>query len=130
MSVDAIMERLTAAAQEAMEQAGEDINADIVEMISVPVGRSGGRVIRSQPGEPPRKETGGLIAAQRVRVLSEAAADVVTLTIQNQSRVANWLERGTSKMSPRPFYSVAFSRWQQLVPLRVAATMRASSSNV
>jgi hypothetical protein len=129
MSVDAIMERLTAAAQEAMEQAGEDINADIVEMISVPVGRSGGRVIRSQPGEPPRKETGGLIAAQRVQVLSDAA-DVVTLTIQNQSRVANWLERGTSKMSPRPFYSVAFSRWQQLVPLRVAATMRASSSNV
>jgi hypothetical protein len=63
------------------------------------------RVIRSQPGESPRKETGDLQASVQHAV--EADADVYTLEVYSDCPYAPHLERGTDQIARRPAWEPA-----------------------
>lgn len=70
---------LAVAAGEALAAPMEDLADDVRKRIGVPVERSGGRVIRSKPGEPPRRDTGRLQAsvdAARIENDSHVVASV------------------------------------------------------
>ena len=89
----------------AIERLGQQVADEWKERISVPVeyarGPRGGRkIIRSEPGEPPRRESGVLwesIAAQ-----TEADGYVVTTVIGSDVEYAPYLQEGTFEMFPRP----------------------------
>lgn len=50
------------------------IKDDIQKRIGVPVVRTGGKVIRSKPGEPPRKDTGKLQASTSAQTIDATRA--------------------------------------------------------
>ncbi|GIW77990.1 MAG: hypothetical protein KatS3mg104_3053 [Phycisphaerae bacterium] len=92
--------------------------ADIKEDISVPVVRIGGNVIRSQPGEPPRKDTGKLhkgVGFERPRLSgnSKVISGLYSFRLMDtflDSNVPAGLEFGMSrsnwgvKVLPRPYF--------------------------
>ena len=66
-------------------------------------------IIRSKPGECPRRETGKLQNAVRHEV-ERLLFDVIELSIINDCPYATFLENGTGIMSPRPFMAREFER--------------------
>jgi hypothetical protein len=89
----------------ACEQFGGEVVDVIREKISVDVEyidgpRGGVRVIRSLPGEPPRRETGTLQDSYQSAV--EADAGEVTLDVFSDCPYAGNLENGTARVLPRP----------------------------
>jgi bacteriophage HK97-gp10 putative tail-component len=102
-----LFESIRADVFEEMEDFGKDVATDLKERISVPVGyrigpKGGTYIIRSAPGEPPRKETGTLLNSVESEV--ETDADVVTLEISSDAPYAGFLEDGTERMAPRPVW--------------------------
>ena len=91
-------DRLEAAVAEAAGQAKEKAEA----LQSVPVAFVGGVLIRSKPGQPPRRETGRLRRGHRVRIQRDS--DRVIATISNATPYARALEYGTGRMAARPTY--------------------------
>lgn len=67
--------------------------------------RDGGSHTASAPGQPPAQDQGGLMAAQKWRLMPSKRMGVVF----NSARAAGYLENGTSLMKPRPFYRPAFA---------------------
>lgn len=63
---DAIARR----AEPALKSEMEKLKTALQKRISVPVVRTGGRTIRSKPGEPPRKDTGRLHASADAQTIS------------------------------------------------------------
>lgn len=56
----------------------------------------------SQHGSFPAKDTGDLSSSFQYNI------DGLTLTVGSTDKKAEWLERGTSKMAPRPFFKKTF----------------------
>lgn len=106
--VDSIMSRIRAGAEVGMRQALELAREESERLQSVPVVRTRGRVIRSRPGQPPRRETGRLQASHRTQI--EGEGDAVRGVLFNVARSERgapypaYLERGTSRMAARPTY--------------------------
>lgn len=78
------------------------------EVLSVPVGRSGRKIIRSKPGEPPRKEKGRLPPDIKGEVTS--GESVVTSNNYTDNKVAGYLDGGTRTIAPRPHAVVVARR--------------------
>ncbi len=97
---NALTERMAERLQPAVAKTAADLTADIQRRINVPVGRSGSRVIRSKPGEPPRREFGNYRASWETR--DARSGDEITGTAGTTSNLGPWLERGTSRMAARP----------------------------
>jgi hypothetical protein len=100
--------RMRKAVRLALNSLGREGVADIRELINVPVtyhlGRYGARIAeRSLPGEPPRREFRDLYKS--IKYKTEAKAETVEdLSIYTARKQAGWLEFGTSRMRPRPFF--------------------------
>jgi hypothetical protein len=62
------------------------------------VGVQGSRKDRSKPGEPPRKQTGGLYQSMGYQVMPERFSVLCGSPLE----VDRYLELGTVKMAPRP----------------------------
>lgn len=76
-----------------------DMERHIRTLISKPgSGRVYGKHRASAPGEPPATDTGDLISSIRSSIQPTEA------TIVADEKYAIWLEAGTSKMKPRPFF--------------------------
>lgn len=108
------------------EQAGSDMVNDMREMISVPVEyiagpRGGIIVIRSNPGEPPRRETGDLWASIQYLVIAPAG---VWMVVFSDIEYSLYLEQGTERMEPRPHWSTLLTIWIEQLPMRVALAIR------
>lgn len=74
----------------AMRAEGERMAAEIKDRVSVPVERTGGKVIRSKRGEPPRKDSGRLqaeIASDTIEV-----GDVVSMAVYSPTPYGSTLE--------------------------------------
>jgi hypothetical protein len=83
-----------------MDDLGAKMEAQVRDWIGVPVGRSGGHIIRSQPGEHPRRETGRLRGS--IDHATDSQNGIITVTIDSDVFYAPLLENGTSKMAKRP----------------------------
>ena len=121
MSAPDIGKIVREAAAEAMRGMAPELVADINALISVPVGRIGGRTIRSRPGEPPRLDTGNLRASNA----SSVDADALRLTAYNTAPYAATLEFDFRGIGRRPYYSTVFADWQDKFPSLLASGMAA-----
>ena len=105
-----LMERLRGA----MDRIGAGLAEDIRESVSVPVGRSGGKVVRSKAGEPPRRETSGYRAT--IRHATRVEGDRVVTEAGTSEELGEWLEKGTGTMAARPHYEPARRRLAAQMP--------------
>jgi hypothetical protein len=118
--VEGVMAVLTRSVADELRDLGPAVEADIVELVSVPVQYAGSEVIRSRPGEPPRRETGIYRDSIRHEVIDgEAGPDSATLHLFTNSVIGTYLEYGTSAMKPRPHFGPTFEAWRDEVVRRV-----------
>jgi hypothetical protein len=88
---------------------------DVREAVSIEVEyvrgpRGGKRVIRSKPGEAPRKEKGSYINSITSQMNE---GEPISASAYTTSRIGVYLEDGTEKMAPRPHWGPAFRRWSE-----------------
>lgn len=99
---------------------GESESANVRQDISVPVVRYAGRVNRSLPGEPPRRDTGRLHSNVHHRIVKQTNGvvmlEIFAIRPGGNPKVPHWLERGTKKMAKRPFMARALARLSQSAP--------------
>lgn len=105
----------------AVESVASEIAADIRERINVPVGRSGGRIIRSKPGEPPRREYGDLYKS--VGTVAGGQGDQIEAIAGSTSKIAVYLEYGTGTVAPRPHFTPAFLQAQLGIADRIKSKL-------
>lgn len=88
--------RIEAAYQAAIDVVAEDLR----ETISVPVVRRKGYIERSQPGEPPRTDTGAYL--ESVDTELERHGNAVTARLVTDPVKGKALEKGNGHIAPRP----------------------------
>jgi hypothetical protein len=88
----------------ALNEIGRRGVADIRDSINVRVQYVGHLVIRSDPGEPPRREFGDLYRSIHYRVAPKAETVEALEIYTDRYPVAVYLEFGTTFMEPRPFF--------------------------
>lgn len=88
---------------------GRDIVAELRDVIGVRVQRVGSEVIRSEPGEPPRRDSSKLYDSLRSHVQRDSATSAA-LSVSTDVEYAAWLEEGTGRMEARPWWAVTFGR--------------------
>lgn len=118
--VDGVMADLGRSLLDELRDLGPDIEADLVELVSTPVQYAAAGVVRSKPGEPPRKEHGDYARSIRHTVSEgENGPDSATLRLYTNSVIGTYLEFGTDRMRPRPHFAVVFERRRDDVVNRV-----------
>jgi hypothetical protein len=105
---DRIVDDLIRRSRDKFDALGGEIVRDMREMIGVPVSGSGRNVVRSKPGEPPRKETGALQGSWRHHTVTEG--DTVRTVAGTPSMIGVYLQKGTATIRPRPHASTLFRR--------------------
>ncbi len=100
--------------ESALRTAGTDEVEQIRQDIGIQVGHASGFVVRSQPGEPPRREKGELQASIYSNV-SRPEPNVVQLAIGSTADYASNLEFGGfsnfGEVLPRPFMRPSMERF-------------------
>lgn len=79
---------------------GDRATGELLEMLSVPVEYEGSGIIRSAPGEPPRKEFGELVATIDSNLVD--GPDLFPSLRVSIAGVAEELEFGSGNVEPRP----------------------------
>jgi hypothetical protein len=97
----------------ALSGVGAAMVETIQEFISIDVQRAKGRVIRSAPGEHPRRDTGRLFGSIAQDV--EREGDLFTITVDTDTPYAPYLEFGTSKMAIRPIFDGMLERFEPIL---------------
>lgn len=106
---NAVCEHVAGRLVPAVETVAAGITADVKQRIGVPVGYANGRVIRSRPGEPPRREFGDYIGSWTYTVVREG--DVIKGTSGSTMPGRGvWLEKGTGRIAPRPHVEPAYQQ--------------------
>jgi hypothetical protein len=115
---DGIADDLLNRATRAADELAENIRDDLQEAIDVSVEYGGGRIIRSKPGEPPRRETGNYHDSIQSDVKRDATK--VAFTVFTDAQLGEWLEEGTNRgLAPRPHFAPCFERNQPKIIARV-----------
>lgn len=105
---DQMKERIRKATRAALNQVGRAAKSELKKRISVPVEYDGKEVIRSEAGEPPRKEVGDLVKSIHYRLLPGLTIQSLLLYTTSESGKhlqfgfvhhisGNWVE-------PRPWW--------------------------
>lgn len=104
-----VLEQLVEAGTAALTRFAQKRIEDAREIVGVPVQRIAYTVIRSQPGESPRRDTGVL---QDSFQATEAyhLGDIIDIFIFTDDIKANWLDKGTEYMDERPFWEKFLTR--------------------
>lgn len=101
---------------------GEAMVQDMRQMISVDVQYIGGSIIRSVPGEAPRRETGALY--ESIAKLVEVGLYGVEMAVYTEIPYSVWLQ---GPRFNRPHWSTLYENWQDSLPEFVAADIEARS---
>jgi hypothetical protein len=108
---EAMSARLERMAAQTMREMGRDGVRLIRQLASVRVQRSGSEVIRSEPGEPPRRDSSDLWKSIKYKLVktNTNAVDLVFYSQDNQAKVMalEFGREGDNPMAPRPLWSVA-----------------------
>ncbi|HEV7297934.1 MAG TPA: hypothetical protein VGN72_01110 [Tepidisphaeraceae bacterium] len=129
--VENIMADVNAAAERAIRPAVADVYEGVREAVSVPVGyaqgpRGGVMVVRSLPGEAPRKERGVYRDSWQQEVAVDG--DRVEGTVFTDDIRGLWFAEGTkvggvTRMAPRPHGEQQFNEVAPSLPARVAENL-------
>jgi hypothetical protein len=107
---DTLIDDLRERAGTAFDEFGREVLDALRESVSVPVQYAGSRVIRSAPGEPPRRETGDYRAGLGTELTFLPAG--VSTSIFTDAPLGPWLENGTSRgLAARPHFAPIFDRY-------------------
>lgn len=93
-------DEIDAELREKFELLGTQMDDKVREWIGIDVGFAKGRIVRSKPGEHPRKETGRLQGSFDNEATLEDG--VIKVTVFTDVPYAIFLQNGTSKMAKRP----------------------------
>jgi hypothetical protein len=120
--VDSIMDHLNGAMARAVEAATSDLRQSVQAEVSIPVEyatgpRGGLLIIRSQPGEAPRKERGVYQKSWEQSVTP--VTDAVQGEVYTDDVRAAYFTKGTSRMRPRPHAEASFNRIAPTLPERL-----------
>lgn len=123
---DKVIADLEQRATDALDQSGGLVADDIRDQISVPVGyrigpRGGVTVIRSKPGEPPRRETGDYQSSIDHQTATDGSR--VTTSIFTDDPIGGYLENGTSRMAKRPHFKPVFDEYAADAARRIGERM-------
>lgn len=133
--------------KDAMGAVLDDSKRQMQQLVSVPVGSAatggvpltrGGlkpfrkgqsKIIRSRPGDPPRKETGELFNSFFTQTAQqggnvEGLLFSVSRTERGDAQKDVYLEYGTSKMAPRPHWARMIEFWQATFEQRLATEIK------
>lgn len=81
----------------------EQIKQEIKDILDIPVSKNGAKIVRSQPLQAPRKESGNLQNSVDY-VLEQNGLDIsIKVFCSNSAPYALYLEYGTQKTAARPF---------------------------
>lgn len=108
--LDPIVKQFRAANRRALFRLGKEAQTELRKMVGIRVGRTHYGVIRSNPGEPPRRETGEYQQSLKYRVLP-GAETVDDLSIYSSDIRSLWFEGGTKHMAKRPHFAVLIRRF-------------------
>lgn len=106
------MRAVAAEAERAMEKVMSAAEADLRKELGVPVVRQGGKVIRSRPGEYPRKDTGRLQASV-THVVYRAGNFKVRGVVSTNTSYDGYVNR------TRPYKELFERKWRQEFPVRM-----------
>jgi hypothetical protein len=118
---DTLIDDLRERATTAFDEFGREVLEALRQSVSVPVGRAGSRVIRSAPGEPPRREFADYIASLGTETAFLPAG--VSASVFTDMQRGRWLEDGTSRMQPRPHFAPIFDRYAALAAEAIGRRM-------
>ncbi len=85
-----------------------DLRTELRDLVAKPVGRSGSKIIRSKPGEPPRRETGKYQASIKHTVT--VAGNRVRGEAGTPMLLRVWFRDGTARMAPRPHFAQVYRK--------------------
>lgn len=111
-----------------LDTIGTEITEEVRQNISKPVEGSGYDAVRSNPGEPPRKEKGHLWASQDHDVRDAATGPVLDMI--NSAEYAYKLDvlgipsKKHGGTFTRPFFTVAADRWLRQIGPRLVDSLR------
>lgn len=102
-------ERLRGACVAGLESFMQSGVEDIQQSIAAPVERVGSVIVRSAPGEPPRRDSSDLYNSVQRETL-DAGTGNVQGAIFTRNPVGKFMEYGTVHVLPRPFWAPARER--------------------
>lgn len=96
----------------AIENIAKDMEAELKEVLNTPVENVDGKIIRSSPGEAPRRETGRLKASIGTQVnISGNEVQLIAGDLYGHAPYALYLEYGTLNTAARPYLLPALSKY-------------------
>lgn len=107
--------------QAEMQAISEDVREDLAQAIDIPVGHD--PLVRSAPGEPPRKDSWDLRGSLEGYTESTDGGLKVTAGVDTNIEYAPFLENGTPRMAARPAWLPTYEKWCPIVLARVADAM-------
>ena len=81
----------------------EQIKQEIKDILDIPVAKNGARIVRSQPLQVPRKESGNLQNSVDYILEQNGLNISIKVFCADSAPYALYLEYGTQKTAPRPF---------------------------
>lgn len=93
---DALIER----SRDGFDEIGAELEARFRELLSVQVEGTGKEVVRSKPGEAPRRESGGYEGS--FKHVTTVEGDTVATRAGTEDPRGAWFTGGTATMQPRP----------------------------
>ncbi len=109
---DEIMQKIVSAFEHVIEEAAQEIAEELRENLSGPS--------PSKPGNPPGLDTGQLRESVVVTYAPATADAKVQVSVSTNTEYDNYLEKGTSKMAPRPFAGPLEAKWTPIIENRLA----------
>lgn len=102
-NLKAICENIKNTQKQTMHNLGREMKLEIKNILDIPVSKTGAKIVRSLPYEPPRKVSGNL--QNSVDYFMEENADNLSVKVfcAGSAPYALYLEYGTEKTAPRPF---------------------------
>ncbi len=123
--IGAAFDRIEESVQREYEEVAWEMTADLMTSLSVQVEYIGGYVIRSKPGEAPRREFGDLIRS--VDFATSRVNALVRLDVFSTSMISVYLNEGTDRIAPRPHWQPLIDNWRdQLLPRTASAVANVS----
>lgn len=98
----ALAARLRGRVAASMDQLGASMATTLKNIVAVPVERTKGRVIRSKPGEAPRRDTGAY--QESITHATTESGNTIRTESGSPRKLADWLQHGTNRMAPRNHY--------------------------
>lgn len=114
------MDRIGHGATDVLNATAGEAARNMRQLISVQVGGTPSKPVRSKPGEPPRRETGRLQSLVDYTV-DQNPRDVYAFTLSDDAPYASYLENGTPTMAKRPYFAVIQQKWFPILRQRLSA---------